>query len=195
MKDMQPLDGTEALDGVENAAISINEGDEPEGVSRSEQKWEEYMKALDDELERAKKDSSMALLKTWIAYVNHRARLKDADKVVGSKMSKIEEDVVSLMQDMELDKWTSQGRTISTRKEIWAGHNDEQKDLLLQALKGSGLDEYVAENYNVQSLSAYVREFDPDRNLTHEQLLAKLPEGIRPYIKVTFVTKMANRKA
>lgn len=208
---MQLISETREL--VDGARIDT---DAPEiKLPTAQEAWDNYMAALDRELEEAKLDTSVELFKTWIAYSNHRNRLSAADKAVGAKMTQLEETVVGRFQDLGLTKWTSNGRTIFLRKELWAGALSETdveklteeaisklgdverdgKKLLCAALKAAGLTEYVSEGYNTQSISSYVREFDPDKNYTVEEIIALLPEALRPFIKVTEKIKIGNRKA
>lgn len=81
-------------------------------------------------------------------------------------------------------------KTVFVKSTIWAGHNDD-KDALLKAMKEAGLQDMVAENFNVQSLSAYVRALDPDRKLTLEELKESLPEPLQAHIKLSEVTQVA----
>lgn len=81
-------------------------------------------------------------------------------------------------------------KTVFVKSQIWAGHNDD-KDALLKAMKEAGMEDMVAENFNVQSLSAYVRAYDPDRKLSLEELKEQLPEQIQPHIKLSEVIKVA----
>lgn len=57
------------------------------------------------------------------------------------------------------------GPTIYQARELWAGVEasgdevtDEDRNEAIEALKSAGLDEYVAEGFNVQQLSAFFRE-------------------------------------
>ena len=52
----------------------------------------------------------------------------------------------------------------------------------------------VNETINGNTLSAWVREHDPDNELAPEEVVAKLPEVIRPAIKVTEKWEIGCRK-
>lgn len=176
-----------------DAVVSVQ--DENEDVESTDIAWQNYMAALERELEEAKKDVSTELLRTYTSYANHKTRVDSEAKRIAKKMAQIEEAVISTFQDNVLEKWTSNGRTLSLRRELWAGHKEDQKENLLEALKTAGLGEYVSEGYNVMSLSAFVREADPDKQLTPEEIVASLPAEIQPFIKVSEKIKIGHRKA
>lgn len=75
-------------------------------------------------------------------------------------------------------------KTVYVKSTIWAGY-EEDKTRLMEALKESGLNDMVSETFNTQTLSAYVRGFDPDRKLSLEELKTMLPEAIQPHIKLS----------
>ena len=56
--------------------------------------------------------------------------------------------------------------------------------LLAEALKAEGLDALVSETVNANTLSSWVREHDPDRLLSPDQILAKLPPEIRENVAI-----------
>lgn len=85
-------------------------------------------------------------------------------------------------------------RTVYLERKIWAGHNGDLENFL-QALKESGLAEYVKPNYNRNSISAMVREYDPDSNLSAEQIAEKLPEPLKNSIKITEDYKLKSRRS
>lgn len=81
-------------------------------------------------------------------------------------------------------------KTVFVKSTIWAGY-DEDKSALMEALKKCGLEDMVTETFNVQTLSAYVRAFDPDKAKTLEELKSSLPEEIQPHIKLSRVDAVA----
>ena len=176
-----------------DAVVSVQ--DDGEGIESPSIAWQNYMAALERELEEAKKDVSTELLRTYTSYANHKSRVDSEAKRIAQKMAQISDAVIAAFQDNALEKWTSNGRTLSLRRELWAGHQEDQKENLLEALKAAGLHEYVSEGYNTMSLSAFVREADPDSQLTPEEIIAKLPPEIQPFIKVSEKIKIGHRKA
>lgn len=89
------------------------------------------------------------------------------------------------------------GKSFYIQTQLWAGHNGN-KEKLCEALKESGFAEYVAENFNTQSLSALVREIardiESDVPITVERIVAELPTQVREHIKISEVTRLKARK-
>ena len=75
-------------------------------------------------------------------------------------------------------------KTVYVKSTIWAGYA-EDKMALMEAMKACGLDDMVSETFNTQTLSGYVRGFDPDRKLSLEELKALLPEALQAHIKLS----------
>lgn len=82
-------------------------------------------------------------------------------------------------------------KTVFVSETLWAGYLGEDNKDLLNAMKEAGLEDMVSESFNTQSLSAYVRGFDPDGVLSLEELRTKLPTQIQPFVKLS---KKANVK-
>lgn len=170
---------------------------EREANERTVKAWEEYMAAVENELNLADDGSAMSMLGQGAIFKAHSTRLSDAEKVVNAKFKAIEPTIVEIMINSNTSKYTKGGRTIYLKRTLWAGHKDGSKLELIDAIKNGGEDweGFVAMNYNAQSLSARVREFDPEKIMTEEQVIERLPEAIRPYIKVTIKTEIGNTKA
>ena len=75
-------------------------------------------------------------------------------------------------------------KTVYVKSTIWAGYS-EDKTALMEAMKRAGLGDMVNETFNTQTLSGYVRGFDPDKKMSLEELKAVLPEEIQPHIKLS----------
>lgn len=75
-------------------------------------------------------------------------------------------------------------KTVYVKSTIWAGYN-EDKTALMEAMKRCGLGDMVNETFNTQTLSGYVRGFDPDKTLSLEELKSQLPDEIQPHIKLS----------
>lgn len=88
------------------------------------------------------------------------------------------------IQNMKVSDGNGGHRTVYMNRQIWAGHNGD-KQALCQALKEAGLEEYVQPTFNAQQLSAWVREFDPDKNLTEDEILKQVPSNVAQYLKVS----------
>jgi len=102
-----------------------------------------------------------------------------------------------------LTKATVDGRTVSLAQEIYASPLDG-RERVVEALKASELAQYVSENYNTNSLSAFVREVARDvaaqaereeRIFTEEDVRAALPAPLGLALKISFVHTLRSRKA
>jgi hypothetical protein len=74
---------------------------------------------------------------------------------------------------------------------------------VVAALKASELGQYVAENYNTNSLSAFVREVARDvavlatregRPYGEDEVLQALPQPLGTALKVSFIHSLRSRK-
>ena len=83
-------------------------------------------------------------------------------------------------------------RTVHVSTTVRATHNGD-KEALVEGMKAAGLDDMISETYNANTLSAFVRGFDPDKSLTTEELLDELPEEMRPHVKLTKVISLGCR--
>ena len=95
------------------------------------------------------------------------------------------------------------GLTVSLVQEIYASPINDREEVA-NALKLSELGQYVAENYNSNSLSAYVREVArevaarfqrEERIYDAEDVRAALPAPLGKTLKLSFVHKLSTRKA
>ena len=86
-------------------------------------------------------------------------------------------------------------KTVYVKTQIWAGYKDEDetgngKQLLMEAMKASGLNGLVSETFNVQTLSGYVRSLNPDVK-DPEELIKLVPEPMQPHLKVSKTVTLA----
>jgi hypothetical protein len=76
------------------------------------------------------------------------------------------------------------GGNIRIDRKIWASAGGDVSGLV-EACKAAGLEDLVKEGVNGNTLAGYVREFDPDKNLSAEQITKKLPKEVRKAIRIT----------
>lgn len=110
------------------------------------------------------------------------------------KIDRAEQDLKELKQSKEeqaekifhmfaaegAGKLSIHGVTVSPKRVMRAHSRDMQA--LIEALKSEGFDPLVSETVNAQRLTGWVNEFDPDRMCGVDELLKRLPEGVRDYI-------------
>ena len=96
-------------------------------------------------------------MKRYAKLEKAKAALSAAMDRVEAKLEPLREAVTDELIDAGIEKMTVDGRTIFIKHDIWAKLLKTRADAI-KALKEAELDEYVAENFNMNSLSAYVRE-------------------------------------
>lgn len=117
----------------------------------------------------------------------HRQKIKLEKKLeeVTDKIKEAEEALLEQMQTAGTQSVKpSGGGNIRIDRKVWASAGG-QVDRLVRACKKAGLDDLVKEGVNGNTLSGYVREFDPAKNLSAEQITRKLPRAIRDAVTVT----------
>jgi hypothetical protein len=97
---------------------------------------------------------------------------------------------------------TVDNRTVSLAQDIYASPLGDRAEVVA-ALKASELGQYVAENYNTNSLTAFVREVARDvaavagregRPYGEAEVLGALPQPLGNTLKVSFVHTLRSRK-
>jgi hypothetical protein len=93
-------------------------------------------------------------------------------------------------------------RTLSIYPDVYASPLNDRSEVTA-ALKASELGQYVAENYNSNSLTAYVREVwrevlllakQQNRLATEDDVRIALPKPLGEVLKISLVHKLSSRK-
>lgn len=146
---------------------------------------------------------NMEQLKEFVCLENRKRDLDAELKGVKAKLDELEEVLIPQFIEAGLTKATVDGRTVSLAQEIYASPLDG-RERVIEALKASELAQYVSENYNTNSLSAFVREVARDvaaqaereeRIFTEEDVRAALPAPLGLALKISFVHTLRSRKA
>jgi hypothetical protein len=99
----------------------------------------------------------------------------------------------ALLKKMEQDGLTSvklpRGRVIRMDRKIWASAGGDVPGLI-EALRAEGLDDFVRDAVNAASLTGYARELDPQKMLSPEEIVAKMPPKVREAISVREEVKL-----
>ena len=132
------------------------------------------------------------------------AALKAELKEVSERRRDLAEELIDEMADNGLAKLTvkvgndAEGRpvhkTLYVQRLLYAGHNGD-KQALIEGLRLAGFEDLVGETVNAQTLSALVREFDPENNTPTQEILQAMPEPMRTVLKVTEKVELRARKA
>lgn len=115
-------------------------------------------KALDVKLEKVKQD------------------LKESEKVLRAQFEKA-----------GLDSTKVDGTTIYLHRQVWARAKDGDRGAVLVALRETEMDEYITENFNTNSLSAYVRECEKEGQ--------EIPEKLKACLEITEVFSLRTRSS
>jgi hypothetical protein len=146
---------------------------------------------------------NMEQLKEFVCLENRKRDLDAELKGVKARLDELEEALVPQFIEDGLTKATVDGRTVSLAQEIYASPLDG-RERVVEALKASELAQYVSENYNTNSLSAFVREVArdvaaqaerEDRIFTEDDVRAALPAPLGLALKISFVHTLRSRKA
>ena len=134
-------------------------------------------------------------LARYVALVEKKRKHEDDIKDLNDKISALETALIANMQRGGLTKLSVYGRTVWLDRKIWAGADNGSTPALAAALKEVGLGDLVKQAVNAQTLSAWVREFDPDGRLGPEEIKAVLPPPVQPVIRISEVFNLRVRKA
>ena len=105
--------------------------------------------------------------------------------------SSLEEGLLNEYRKDGVQRVTLEGKTYWLDRKLWASAAGPE---LPQALKLAGFPAMVKETVNGLTLSAWVREFDPEAELSPEEVITKLPEAVQPFVKIAEVYKLQVRK-
>jgi len=133
-------------------------------------------------------------LRQYIRLTTERRALKDKDDELKTLIAAVEEQLLSQFQQDGVQRMTCDGHTVHLRRELWASAGGDTPGLVA-ALKAAGLGDLCTETVQAQRLSAWVREFDPQKCLAPEAIVNQLPEEVRPAITVSEVFKLGVRSA
>jgi hypothetical protein len=144
----------------------------------------------------------MEQLKEFVCLENRKRDLDAELKATKQKLDDLEHALVPQFIDDGVQRMTVDNRTISLAQDIYASPLNERADVVA-ALKASELGQYVAENYNTNSLTAFVREVARDvaalaeregRPYGEDEVLQALPQPLGTALKVLFVHSLRSRK-
>lgn len=101
---------------------------------------------------------NMDRLKRFVELKNHQKELDTQIDTIKDELKTLEAAIIEDFATAGIDKITINGQTIFIQKQIWAKVEDKQK--AIDMLKASEYyNHYVYETYNVQQISAVIREY------------------------------------
>ncbi len=142
-------------------------------------------------------------LKEFVALEKRKRELDSELKQIAARLEDLEQALVPQFLNDGVNSLRIDGRLVYLAQDIYTGPVNDRTEVIA-ALKASELGQYVSENYNTQSLKAFVREVAEDvrlrceqqeRLFTEEEVRAALPAPLGAALKVSFVHSLRTRKA
>ena len=104
----------------------------------------------------------MNLAKQVAALIAEKRRLEDALRTVKDQIAGLEPTLLNELMEEQMDRLhlnvEGSKMTLYIHRVMWAKPKDGDRESLVSVLKRCGMSDFVTENYNSNSLSAYVRE-------------------------------------
>jgi hypothetical protein len=129
-------------------------------------------------------------------------RAKELDeklKATNARKTELEARIISEFEQEGVASMKVMGRTVYTQRNLWAGVPDGvDRQETCEALKDAGLGDFVAENFNTQTVSAYFREIEKAKKSNGELVMEVdelIPESLRGKIKLSEKFGLRSRKA
>ncbi len=142
-------------------------------------------------------------------FVSLETRKKELDaelKVTKQRLDELEEVIIPMFIEAGVPAMTVEvdgvKRTLSIYPDVYASPLNS-RDEVVDALKQSELGQYVAENYNTNSLTSFVREIWKEirqiasrekRVVTEDDLRAALPVPLAAVLKLSLIHKLSSTR-
>ena len=146
---------------------------------------------------------NMEQLKEFVALEKRKRDLDAELKAVAARLDDLEQALVPQFVTDGVASMKLDGYTVYLAQDVYASPLNGRSQVIA-ALKASELAQYVSENYNTQSLKAFVRELaeevrlrcqQQERLFTEEEVRAALPAPLGNSLKICFVHSLRTRKA
>ena len=146
---------------------------------------------------------NMEQLKEFVCLETRKRELDSELKAIAARIDDLEQALVPQFLTDGVASMKVDGRTVYIAQDIQAGPLKDRAEVI-GALKRSELGQYISENYNTQSLRAFVREVAEEvrlrcqrqsRLFTEEEVRVALPSPLCDALKISFVHSLRSRKA
>lgn len=146
---------------------------------------------------------NMVQLKEFVALEHRKKELDSELKAITARLDDLEQTLVPQFLNDGVQSMRIDGRVVYVAQDIYPSPATDRA-AVVDALKESELGQYVSENFNTQSLKAFVREIAEEVRLRCEQentlltedaVVAALPAPLGQALKVSFVHSLRSRKA
>jgi len=139
-------------------------------------------------------------LKEFVALEKEKATLKARLKVIESRLTELDESIAAQFVSDGVQSMRIDGRTVYLHRDIYASAKDGARDAVVAALRDCDLGQYVKEDYNANSLTAYVREMVREaeeqartENRVIDDPAEALPAGLAASLKISTVFSVSSR--
>lgn len=137
-------------------------------------------------------------IRLFVALADRKDALETELKQIKAQMAAMKPSLSEQMLESGMQSTNIDGRTVYLQRQLWASFKppEDQEDIGVNAFLEAKLGWLVKATVNSQTLSAYVREqaeFNDAQDM--EDVIASLPEQIRPFVKVSEVFDIRARKA
>lgn len=145
---------------------------------------------------------NMEQLKEFVALEKRKKEIDGELKAIAARLDDLEQALVPQFLTDGVNSMKIDSRLVYLAQDIYASPVNDRSEVIA-ALKKSELGQYISENYNSQSLKAYVREVaeevrlrcDQEQTLfSEEEVRASLPEPLNTALKVSFIHSLRSRK-
>lgn len=126
-------------------------------------------------------------LKQFVRLSEQKSELEGALEVVKKNLAELEPEILEGFEELGAQNMNIDGRTVYIHSQIWAGSVDGNTQALVDSLKANGHGDLVKEQYNSNTLSAWVRELLKNGE--------EIPAPIQPHINITEKFSVRTRKA
>ena len=99
-------------------------------------------------------------LKRFVELEKERREVETRLKSIKEEAKSLTEAILGDFEEAGMTKATIDGVTVYVQRTLWAKALEGDYERACEALRQAGLDVYVHERFNVNSLSAFVRERD-----------------------------------
>ena len=146
---------------------------------------------------------NMEQLKEFVCLEARKRQLDSELKAIAARIDDLEQALIPQFLTHGVASMKLDGRVVYIAEDIEAAPLNDRAEVSV-ALKQSDLGQYVSENYNTQSLRAYVCEVaeatrlcyqQQNRLFTEEEVRLALPLRLCGALKISFVHSLRSRKA
>jgi hypothetical protein len=150
---------------------------------------------------------NMELLREYVSLETRKKELDAELKATNQKLDELEEKIIPMFVEDGVPSMAVEAngntRTLSIYQDVYASPLNDREEVI-DALKQSELGQYVAENYNTNSLTSFVREIWKEllqdasrqgRAIDQDDLRAAIPDPLRGALKLGIKFKLSSTRS